>query len=120
MLLMSTAACAQRSFYATDANTKQLSARAPSFGITVIPDQMAPSIRLYIDNPEQKKVELQIRHKENGMVVDTVISSHKFSQRYNFEQADDGSYLVTLSCGKDRIYKNVQINTITRRNAVVE
>lgn len=118
MFFLSFAASAQLSFTsAGDAGQRE---KEISFSVSVVPDKKTPAFRLHVYNPAQKKIELQISHKVNGVVVDTSFAVTEFSRRYNFEQADDGRYLVILVSGKERVIKTVDINTITTRNVVID
>ena len=119
ILLISVSASAQSSFYTATANNTRLPQKETSFTLSVVADEASPAFRLYVYNPEQKKVELQISHKLYGVVVDTSFTAGQFSRRYNFEQAEDGRYQVLLISGKERITKTVEITTVTTRNVVI-
>jgi hypothetical protein len=119
ILFMAACASAQQSFTSATINNSRLPEKETSFTLSVVADKTSPAFGLYVFNPDQKKIGLQISHKGNGVVVDTVFTTGLFNRRYNFEQADDGRYEVTLECGKERITKTVDINTITTRNAVI-
>lgn len=118
-LLMSTSIFSQQSFYFTTINDSQLPAREASFEFSIIPDKIAAAFRLYIHNPGNKKIKLEISHPAYGIVVDTSFTNDQFSCRYNFEKLEDGNYEITLTSGKEKIKKNIEINTVTRRNLVV-
>ena len=119
LLFMSSAVPAQRSFYPAIENNASFKDKEISFSLAIIPEKISPAFRLYVNNPEQKKIELQITHQENGLVVDTGFITGQFNRRYNFEQADDGRYVITLISGKERITKSIDINTVTTRNIVI-
>jgi hypothetical protein len=116
---VSLGAAAQQSFYTSTKNQAGLPEKETSFTLSLVPDNTAAAFGLYVINPENKKIELQIIHLENGVVVDTSFTSEKFHRRYNFEQVDDGRYQVTLVSGKEKITKTVEINTVTSRNTVI-
>jgi hypothetical protein len=120
-LFMSAVVSAQSSFYtATTTNNSRLPEKETSIGLSVVADNNSPAFRLSDSNPGQRKIGLEITHKGYGVVVDTSFTSGQFICRYNFDQADDGSYQITLISGKERIKKTVEINTVTTRNAVIE
>lgn len=119
-LLLSGTCFSQETIYSATVNNGRVFEKGNSFTLTVIPDKSSASLGLYVYNPEKKSIELQISHKVNGIVVDTIITSGQFNRRYNFEQADDGLYQITLACEKEKISKKVEINTITTRNVVIE
>ncbi len=118
-LFITTAAVAQRPLYTATTNNNNLPAKEASFELSIIPDKATTAFGLFISNPEKKKIKVEISHQAYGVVVDTSFTSDQFSCRYNFERVEDGHYQVTLTSGKEKITRNVEINTITRRNLVV-
>ena len=119
VLFMYVSASAQRSFYPAVVNNERFQDKETPFSLAIIPDKISPAFGLYVNNPEQKKIELRISHQDNGVVVDTVFISGQFNRRYNFEQAEDGHYVITLLSGKEKITRSVEINTVTTRNIVI-
>jgi len=119
VLFISAAVSAQQLFNSVTNTTKPFRNEA-SFSVLVIPDKTSAVFNLHVYNPEKRKIDLQISHKASGVVIDTVIKDVQFNCRYNFDQADDGQYLITLTSGKERIIKTVDINTIVKRNLSVE
>ena len=118
-LFITTATVAQQPLYIATTNDHSLPVREASFELSIIPDKIATSFGLFINNPEKKRIRIEISHQAYGVVVDTSFSSDQFSCRYNFERVEDGHYQVTLTSGKEKMTRNVEINTITRRNLVV-
>src|SRR5258705_4913631 len=110
------AATAQTSFKAVSAHNLEPAKKETSFSVSVVPDKTTPAFQLSVFNPSQKKIELRISHKVYGIVVDTSFANDQFNSRYNFEQADDGNYLITLISGKEKVKKTIGINTVTARN----
>ena len=94
-------------------------AKEASFELSIIPDKIATAFGLFINNPEKKRIRLEISHPAYGVVVDTSFTGDQFSCRYNFEMVEDGRYQVTLTSGKEKMTRDIEINTITRRNLVV-
>src|SRR5688572_1618565 len=86
-----------------------------SFGLAIQPDKSQPAFALYVTNPAQSKLNLQITHQEAGVLVDTTITSSQFNRRYNFESLEDGVYTVTVDNGKERVVKAVGLNTVINR-----
>ena len=119
LLFVSAAVSAQQLFNSVTNTTKPFRNEA-SFSVSVIPDKTKAVFNLHVYNPEKKKIDLLISHKANGAVVDTVITDVQFNCRYNFDQADDGQYVITLTSGKERVIKTADINTIVKRNISVE
>ena len=120
VLVLSTGISAQQSFLAVTKNNTRLPAKETSFTATVVADRTTTAFGLYVFNPEKKKLQLQISHEIYGQVVDTSFTSEQFNCRYNFEQADDGRYRVMIVWGKEKIIKIVEINTVTRRQIIIE
>ena len=118
-LLISVSVFSQQSFYSATINDSQLPAKEASFEFSIVPDKIATAFRLYIHNPESKKIKLEISHPMYGAVVDTSFTSEQFSCRYNFERVEDGNYAITLTSGKEKITRRIEINTVTQRNLVV-
>ncbi|HLG40777.1 MAG TPA: hypothetical protein VI461_13955 [Chitinophagaceae bacterium] len=120
LLVIGIGASSQQSYYNAVTNKAGLPEKATSFNLSVVPDKETPSFVLYVSNPERKRISLQISHQQNGVAADTSFNSKSYSSRYNFEQADDGRYIVTLISGKEKISRKVEINTITTRNMIIE
>jgi len=87
--------------------------------ISIIPDKIATAFTLCVQNKEKKKIDLQISHHAMGVLVDTNFTGEQFKCRYNFDQVEDGRYQVTLISGKEKLVRDIEINTVTRRNVVV-
>ena len=83
-----------------------------SFTADVVADNNSRLI-IAISNPDNKKVQLTIKHSFTGVVVDTTIYDQQFSCRYNFENADDGKYIITIRNGKEKYKKEIALNTST-------
>lgn len=101
----------------SSSNTK--TAEKNSFHLEVFADQQPAVFGLAIQNPEQKRLRLEVSHPVLGAVVDTIISSRQFTCRYNLNQADDGHYRIIVRNGKEKFIKEVEINTVTSRNLVI-
>jgi hypothetical protein len=118
-LFMTTVTVAQQPLFVSTTNDNNLPAKEASFDLSIIPDKTTTAFVLFINNPEKRRVKVEISNQVYGVVVDTSFTGDQFSCRYNFEKVEDGYYLVTLTSGKERITRKVEINTITRRNLVV-
>lgn len=108
-------ASAPSSYNGTGSN-EQLPGAEASFQVAVLP--ASSTFSLVIVNPAKKKLQLQISHKNFGTVVDTTVYTD-FKQRYNLSQADDGRYVVEVFCGKEKVVREIELNTVTTRNVVV-
>lgn len=92
----------------------------PTFSIQVTADSSAAFI-LKIDNPQCKKLDINIRHSLLGNGLNTTVNSASYGCRYRFDDAEDGKYIVTVSNGKERISKEIEISTVmvTNRRATI-
>ncbi len=118
-LFFSLSGFSQQPFYTVTTNDNKLSGKEAALAISIIPDQMTTAFNLFVQNEDGRKIQLQISHPEYGLLIDTVFETTDYKCRYNFDQVEDGRYQITLISGKQRITKNIEINTVIRRNLVV-
>ena len=118
-LFISSAVAAQQPVYTDSTNELQSPVKEASFSVVVMPEKVGTAFRLIVQNPEKKKIEVKISHRELGLVADTSFAEEEFNCRYNFDQVEDGFYQLTLINGKERVTKDIQINTVTKRSVVV-
>lgn len=118
-LFLSLSGFSQQSFYVVTTNDSKLPGKEATPNVSIIPDQEGTAFSLFVQNEEGRKIKLQISHQQYGLLVDTIFENTDYKCRYNFEQVEDGRYEVTLISGKQRVIKNIEINTVTRRNLVV-
>lgn len=118
-LFITAAAAAQQPVYTVTTNDLQVPVKEASFSVAVMPEKVGTAFRLIVQNPGKKKIEVKISHRELGLVADSTFTGEQFNCRYNFDQIEDGYYQLTLINGKERVTKDIQINTVTRRNLVV-
>jgi len=118
-LSVSVTAVAQQPVYAVSANNPRLQPGEPSFSAAIIPEKVGTAFRIFVQNPDKKKIEIQISHRDLGVLVDSSITEEQFNCRYNFDKVEDGHYQVILINGKERITKHIEINTVSKRNLVI-
>ena len=118
-LFITIASAAQQPVYTATTNDHSQPPREASFEFSIIPDKIATAFGLFIHNPEKKRIRVEISHQVYGVVVDTSFTGDQFNCRFNFEMVDDGHYQVTLTSGKEKMTRNIEINTVTRRSLVV-
>ena len=118
-LIISVTAVAQKPVYAVSTNNLFLRAKEPSFSVVILPEKVGTAFRVFVQNPEKKKIEIQITHRELGVLVDSSITEPQFNCRYNFDKVEDGHYQVILINGKKRITRDIEINTVSKRNLVI-
>ena len=118
-LFISAITIAQQPVYTVTTNDLQLPVQAASFSVVIMPEKTGTAFRLYVQNTEKKRIGLKISHRELGLLVDTSFTEEQFNCRYNFDLIEDGYYQVTLTNGKEKVTKDVEINTVTTRNVVV-
>jgi hypothetical protein len=113
------AAAAQRSVYTFTANDLRSPVKIATFSVAVMPAKIGTAFRLIVQNPEKKKTEVKINHRELGLLADTSFTDEQFACRYNFDQVEDGHIQVTIISGKGKVTKDIEINTVTRRQVVI-
>ena len=118
-LIISVTAVAQQPVYAVSNNNLFLPAMEPSFSVVILPEKVGTAFRVFVQNPEKRKIEIQITHRELGVLVDSSITEQQFNCRYNFDKVEDGHYQVILINGKERITRDIEINTVSKRNLVI-
>jgi outer membrane lipoprotein-sorting protein len=118
-LFITADAVAQQSVYTVTTNDHSLPVKETSFTVAIVPEKTGTAFRLFVQNTERKRIELKISHQDIGLLVDTSFTEEQFNCRYNFEQAEDGYYQVIIVNGKERVIRDFEINTITRRNVVI-
>lgn len=117
-LLIAGAAAGQTSAYTTTINNNKPPGSG-SFQLNVLADNTKPAFNIRIQNPEGKVLQLSIGHRVLGSLIDTVIRNKQFSERYNMEGVEDGRYIVTVKCGKEKITRELELNTVISRSMLV-
>jgi hypothetical protein len=100
-LFLGSASCAQQPSYSITNNNLKLPGKETSFKVSVLPDANSGSFIVVIQNPEKKKLQLQIFHDVLGTAVDTTLRTEKFTCRYNLNEPDDGRYNIIVASGKE-------------------
>src|SRR5688572_16531760 len=93
-------------------NNLRLPEQETSFTVNVTPDSDA-GFTLVLDNPQKKKVQVWVRHSVLGTISDTTIYKDKLTFHYNLDNVDDGKYIITVSSGKEKITKEIEMKTTT-------
>ena len=101
-------------------NNLRLPEPETSITVNVTPDSDA-GFTLVLDNPQKKKVQVWVRHSVLGTISDTTIYKDKLTFHYNLDNVDDGKYIITVSSGKEKITKEIEMKTTTvvSRNVTV-
>lgn len=118
-LFITVTAVAQQPVYTVSSNDPRLPAKEASFSVAIMPEKVGTAFRLIVQNPEKKRIGVMISHRELGLLVDNSFTEEQFNCRYNFDQVEDGNYQVTLSNGKEKVTRNIEINSVTKRNVVI-
>lgn len=109
-LFISFAATAQNEYQVN--NNLRLPEQEPSFTVNVTPDSDA-GFTLVLDNPTKKKIQVWIRHSVLGTISDTTIYKDKLTFHYNLDGVEDGKYIITVTSGKEKITKEIEMKTTT-------
>jgi hypothetical protein len=108
---------ATQPYYTATANKMQKPGEL-SFRVKLVPvDETL--FRLLVENPLEKKLQIQISHPAFGTMIDTAISSLKFSRHYNLNESEDGRYRITVSHGKEKFSGEIELSTVTARRVVI-
>jgi hypothetical protein len=118
-LFITVTAVAQQPVYTVSTNDFRLPAKETSFSVAIVPEKVGTAFRLIVQNPEKKRIDVKITHRELGLLVDSSFTEEQFNCRYNFDQVEDGNYQVTLINGKEKVTRDIEINTVTKRNVVI-
>jgi hypothetical protein len=118
-LFITVTAVAQQPVYTVSTNDLRLPAKEASFSVVIMPEKVGTAFRLIVQNPEKKRIDVKISHRELGILVDSSFTEEQFNCRYNFDQVEDGYYQVTLINGKEKVTRDIEINTVTKRNVVI-
>lgn len=98
------------------AKQSSLSENKTSFSLELVAEP-GSSFVLKIDNPQRSTLSIRISHAEQGTALESNrTNSASFGCRYRFDQVDDGKYLITVSNGKEKITKEIAVNTVTQVN----
>ncbi len=91
----------------------------PNFRVEVLTNDSPSIFILRIQNPEKKRLTIEISHKLIGTMADTTISSEYFYQRYSLNEAEDGQYKIKVGSGKEVVVKKIELNTVISRSVKV-
>ncbi|MDZ4794926.1 MAG: hypothetical protein SGI83_11660 [Bacteroidota bacterium] len=91
----------------------------PSFDVSVLTSKIPAGFQLQVSNPLNKKLHLQISGRHQGVLIDTVINDENFARIYNMKEAEDGSYMISVRSGKEKVEKEVELTTISSRNLII-
>lgn len=118
-LFITVTVSAQQPLYTATINDNRAPEKEPSFSFSIVAAKAATALNVFAYNPEKKKIQVQINHQALGLLVDTSFNGEQFNCRYNFDQVEDGRYQVTLISGKEKVIKEIEINTVTKRNLLI-
>lgn len=69
---------------------------------------------VHISNPEQEKVTLSVTGKNEGPMVVRTFSGNNFSIVFDLSSLEDGEYVIEAKTGKQKLQKNIAIETFSR------
>lgn len=110
---------AQQDYTTVNNNDRKLPMKQSTFSVKIVPDENSSVFGLEIDNPEKKDLRLEISHKVMGTVMDTTINSELFARRYNLTNVEDGRYVIIVKNGKEKVSKEIELNTVMKREMVI-
>jgi hypothetical protein len=89
------------------------SENGPSFDAIVIPDSSESKFILIVENPLKNKIQVRLIHPFHGEAFRKETREESYRNRFDLTDAEDGVYILEISSGKERIRKQIQINTLT-------
>lgn len=118
-LFITVTVSAQQPLYTATINDNRVPQKELSFSFSLIAAKTSTAFSVFAYNPEKRKIQVQISHQTLGLLVDTSFTGEQFNCRYNFDQVEDGRYQVVLISGKEKVIKEIEINTVTKRNLLI-
>jgi hypothetical protein len=111
VLFISFSAAAQNDYHVN--NNNRLPEQEPSFAVNVMSSNDKAGFTLVLDNPMKRKVQVWVRHSVAGTISDTTVYKDRIVFHYNMDDVDDGKYIITVSSGKEKITKEIEMKTTT-------
>ena len=86
-----------------------------SFTADLITDSVngKSSFVLTISNPDKNKLKISLQHPYEGEIYTKEITDSLYRNRFDFSQAEDGEYVLTINNGKEKLKKRILIHTET-------
>ena len=78
------------------------------------PDNAVLKFSVRVANPEQQKVTLSVAGKNEGAMAIRTFSADNFSIVFDLSGLEDGEYCIEARAGKQRLQKNIVIETFSR------
>ncbi len=86
----------------------------PAVWVDLVADRSKENcFSLTINNPERNKLRLSLQNANQGEVYRKELSDSLYRNRFNFTEAEDGEYVLTINYGKEKLTKRLFINTET-------
>ncbi|GGB03052.1 hypothetical protein [Puia dinghuensis] len=81
-------------------------------------DSSSMRFRITIQNPNQHAVSISIHHG-NDILFEDIAGKAPYDYVYNLSDLEDGDYLIVVSSGKEKISRNIRIQTDTRVDRLI-
>lgn len=91
----------------------------PSMYVTLDqPDSTALKFTVFVTNPENKRVSITVSQKNSDILHSYSFTNNAYSARYDMSQLGDGEYSIEISNGKERVTKDISIQTVIAVNRI--
>ena len=82
------------------------------------PDSAKLKFKLSVSNPENKKVNITVSERRTGILHSQSFTSNTYTSRYDMSQLEDGEYIIEVANDKERVTKDISIQTIVAVNRI--
>ncbi len=98
-------------------DTSRIVSVASTFEVNILEDNHSQKFILSIINPNAEKLNISIR-SENGEGYNGSTMSSNFRKRFDMTEAQDGTYTITVTNGKNTFSRRINLatNTTVTRN----
>ena len=77
------------------------------------PDASIMKFRITVLNPADRSLTISIRHG-NDLLFEDLVGKASYDNVFNMTDLEDGDYVILISSGKEKISRNIRIQTATR------
>ncbi len=89
-------------------------AQSASFHASIVPARDSDlKLKVTIDNPAEQKITVSISSLEHGVLVSKTFAGATYGCNYDFSTAEDGTYTIEVSGGKEKVKKEIIVCTVT-------
>ncbi|HEX7847158.1 MAG TPA: hypothetical protein VF476_15260 [Chitinophagaceae bacterium] len=82
------------------------------------PDSAALRFTVFVANPENKRVSITVSSKNTGILHSESFTGNTYTAAFNMSQLEDGEYSIEVSSNKERVAKDISIETVVAVNRI--